>query len=278
MRLLDYSRNVYSQNGEDGILTKILEIIGTTDKWCVEFGAWDGQYLSNTCNFIENLGYSAVLIEASKERFEDLIKRHGKNPKVVALNKLVGHTHEDGLDTILAKTCIPKDFDLLSIDIDGNDYHVWNAMSSYTPKVLCIEFNSSIPTEVDFIQSDHSRNHGSSLLSLTRLGKKKGYELVAVTYLNAIFVRSEFYPLFQITNNEPRAIREDTSTVTYVFCGYDGTIFLAGNERLLWHEVPFSGRIRQLPKIFRSYPGSFGKGKRLLFKAYKKLLSVINKV
>ena len=138
MRLLDHAKNVYSQTGEDGILAAILETIVTRDKWCVEFGAWDGQHFSNTCNLIENSGYSAVLIEGSKERFKDLLKRHGKNSKVFALNKLVGFKPNDGLDSLLTSVPIPKDFDFLSIDIDGNDYHVWSGLSSYTPKVVCI--------------------------------------------------------------------------------------------------------------------------------------------
>nr|VFK56242.1 MAG: hypothetical protein BECKTUN1418F_GA0071002_10832 [Candidatus Kentron sp. TUN]VFK61659.1 MAG: hypothetical protein BECKTUN1418D_GA0071000_115613 [Candidatus Kentron sp. TUN]VFK62495.1 MAG: hypothetical protein BECKTUN1418E_GA0071001_10812 [Candidatus Kentron sp. TUN] len=62
--LLEYRRNVYSQTGEDGIIEKILDIIPRNDKWCVEFGAWDGSFLSNTRHLIEHKGFSAVLIEA----------------------------------------------------------------------------------------------------------------------------------------------------------------------------------------------------------------------
>ena len=121
MRLLDYSANVYSQNGEDGILLQILEVIPIKDKWCVEFGAWDGQYLSNTCNLIETHDYSAVLIEADKKKFAGLLKRHGGNSKVIPLRMFVGFKPEDSLDRILSDKEIPNDFDLLSIDITSND-------------------------------------------------------------------------------------------------------------------------------------------------------------
>src|SRR5260370_39426352 len=84
MRLLDYAANVYSQNGEDGILSKILELLPAKDEWCVEFGAWDGRYLSNTCNLIEKSGYSAVLIEPDRKKFADLLKHHGNNRNVIA--------------------------------------------------------------------------------------------------------------------------------------------------------------------------------------------------
>jgi hypothetical protein len=270
MRLLQFAKDIYSQNGEDGILAAILETIGTADKWCVEFGAWDGQHFSNTCNLIENQGYSAVMIEASKQRFEDLLKRYGSTTKVIAQNRFVGFTQNDGLDTILASTPIPKNFDLLSIDIDGNDYHVWNAVSTYTPKVVCIEYNPTIPTEIAFIQPAQPEvSQGSSLLALTQLGTKKGYELVCVTALNAIFVRSEYFPLFQIANNDPHLLRENVAFITHVFCGYDGTIFIAGNGALPWHGLTYSSRLRKVPKVFRCFPGNFGRLKQKAFGVYK---------
>ena len=174
MRLLDFAANTHSQKGEDGVLAKILQTLPATDRWCVEFGAWDGRHLSNTCNLIENSGYSAVLIEPNSKRFADLTELHRKNPKMHCINKFVGFGKDNSLDTLLANTPIPAQFDLLSIDIDGNDYHAWAATSAYTPKVVCVEFNPTIPTEVEFVQpADPVVSQGSSLLSLTLLGKKR---------------------------------------------------------------------------------------------------------
>jgi hypothetical protein len=273
MRLLDHAKNVYSQYGEDGIFAAMLEIIPDPDKWCVEFGAWDGEFLSNTCNMIEHSGYSAVMIEANRKSFAGLLQRHGANPKVVALNQCVGFSSADGLDTILAPTPVPKDFDLLSIDIDGNDYHVWKALSAYTPKIVCVEFNPTVPTEVDFVQpADPTLCHGASLLALTRLGRDKGYELVAVTRTNVIFVQARYFPLFGLTNNEPRVLREDTSMVTHIFCGHDGTIFFTGADLMPWHGLRLSGRLRKLPGIFRRYPENFSRPTRKLFNVYRKVL------
>jgi hypothetical protein len=68
--LLDFARNDFSQAGEDGVLEKILELLPETqDRWCDEFGAWDGEYLSNTASLIKNKGFSAVMIEANRSRF-----------------------------------------------------------------------------------------------------------------------------------------------------------------------------------------------------------------
>jgi hypothetical protein len=272
MRLLDHTKNIYSQCGEDGILAKILEILPSKDRWCVEFGAWDGKYMSNTCNLIEHSGYSTVLIEPNKNKCDDLCRRYATKPDAIILNKFVGFTPQDNLDALLAGKPIPKDFDVLSIDIDGNDYHVWNAIVNYTPKVVCIEFNPSIPTEVDFVQvADPKVSHGSSLLAFARLGRQKGYELVCVTQLNAIFVWSTYFSLFGISNNAPNVLREDVSLVTNIFSGYDGTLFISGCDYLPWHLIPYQKRIRQLPRFFRSYPGNFNRLKTKLFSLYRKL-------
>ena len=139
--LLEHASDVTSQNGEDGIIAKILEVIGTPRGWCVEFGAWDGRYLSNTHNLIANKDFYAVMIEGSATRFRDLMAAFKDNPKVYPVNAFVGFTEADGLDAILARTPIPEEFDVLSIDIDGNDYHVWSAVTRYRPRVVVIEYN-----------------------------------------------------------------------------------------------------------------------------------------
>ncbi|MFB0524758.1 MAG: FkbM family methyltransferase, partial [Phycisphaerae bacterium] len=148
--LNQYARTVTSQSGEDGIIEKILEVINDNDKWCVEFGSWNGKNLSNTYSLIVDKDYSAVLIEADAERIKDLLRTFGNNPKVTPINALVGFDVDDNLDTILKNTHIPNNFDLLSIDVDGNDYHIWDVVKEYRPKVVVIEFNGTIPPEVEF--------------------------------------------------------------------------------------------------------------------------------
>jgi hypothetical protein len=253
--LLEFASNVYSQTGEDGVLSKILEILPDRDAWCVEFGAWDGRYLSNACNLIENAGYSAVLIEGDKKRCRKLAKNFRGNRRVFPINDFVGFSEDANLDTILRGTPIPSNFDFLSIDIDGNDYHVWKRVTEYRPKVVCIEFNPSIPTEVDFVQAaDPAVNQGCGLRPLVFLGKEKGYELVSVLPHNAIFVRSEYFPLFEIADNKPETLRTSTTWVTHIFTGYDGTVFLRGARVLPWHRVKMTeSRMQVLPKRRRRY-------------------------
>ena len=185
-----FARTFASQGGEDGIIEKILEILGNSTKWCVEFGSWDGKYLSNTYNLIANHDYSAVLIEGDAKRFKVLKKNFGDNSKIIPVNAFVGSNEDDCLDRILEKTEMPEEFDLLSIDIDGSDYHVWDAVQKYSPKVVVIEFNPTVPPCVEFVQArDMTVNQGSGILSMVNLAKKKGYELVAAESANAFFVK-----------------------------------------------------------------------------------------
>lgn len=273
MRLLDYSRNKHSQFGEDGIIEKILATLGTRDRWCVEFGAWDGVHLSNTRNLIETAGYRAVLIEGDAARHSDLARGAASDPGITAIHALVGWTGPNRLDALLAPNALPKDFDLLSIDIDGNDYHVWAALEDYTPKVVCIEFNPSIPVGVEFIQpADPTIQQGTSLAALIRLGRTKGYELVAATSTNGLFVRRADLPAFGLADNSESALREDLSGVTQVFCGYDGSIHFHGCGKLPWHGLSYRGRVRPVPRIFRRYPPGPEGLRASLFSIYKKVL------
>ena len=266
--LLEFKRDEYSQTGEDGIIEKILEVLPCNDKWCVEFGAWDGLYLTNTRHLILSKGFSAVLIEADKKRFLDLQRNYAQAKGVTPINRFVGFGDNDSLDHILSETPIPDAFDLLSIDIDGNDYHVWRRVERYQPKIVVIEFNPTIPTELRFVQeANPALNQGASLLSLVELGKEKGYELVCVLHFNAIFVRKHFFHLFNLESNEPHILRTNLSSITYLFSGYDGRVFLRGNCKLPWHHgVRLKERnIQPLPRFIRGFPGNYTWLQSLMF-------------
>ncbi|WYD80838.1 MAG: hypothetical protein V8K32_00280 [Candidatus Electrothrix gigas] len=198
--LNEYRKNVTSQAGEDGIIEYLCARLGIQSGWCVEFGAWDGKHLSNTWNLIQN-GWSGVLIEGNKEKAESLNALYVKNPSVYTICAYVGFDESDqnGLDALLSATPTPKKFELLSIDIDGNDWYVWNAMKNYQPAVVIIEANSSIPASVSKVHPVNSGG-GASARALVELARCKGYELVAHTG-NCIFVRSDLYPKVDLQDN-----------------------------------------------------------------------------
>jgi len=269
--LLQYEKNVYSQSGEDGIVQAVLNAIGERDHWCVEFGAWDGRRFSNTRNLIESYFYNAVLIEGDADRFAALKKFYAAHRNVTAVHAFVGFGKEDGLDSILKKTAIPRRFDFLSIDIDGNDFHVWKAMEIYQPKLICIEFNPTIPNECDFVQPpDPKVNQGSSLKALVALGKAKGYELASVLQYNAFFVRSDLHARLEICANSAEILRKDLSQITYLFQGFDGHIFVQGKQRLQWHGLDFDEEdLQLLPASLQKFARNYSPAEKKLFEGYK---------
>ncbi|MGO1118545.1 hypothetical protein ACTL6U_07570 [Rhodovibrionaceae bacterium A322] len=232
--LLDHSHDVVSQFGEDGIFQKLFEIIGTENKWCVEFGAWDGKNLSNTYNLIHNQNWQGVLIEGDKSRFGDLEVTYGDNERAHCFCGAVGFDADNHLESYLGQTDIPKTFDLLSIDIDGNDWHVWESLKNYRPRVVVVEFNPTVPNDVIFVQDkDPEVNQGCSLMALITLGKRKGYELACATAINGIFVVKEEFDKLGIADNDIDAMFQSAQDGR-VFNAYDGTIYTIGMPRLRW--------------------------------------------
>jgi hypothetical protein len=253
--LLRHAKNVYSQTGEDGILQAVFERVpaSVAGRWAVEFGAWDGKKFSNSCNLVMHHAWHGVFIEANPAKYELLLQTYAGNSRTHCLKAFVTFDGDSCLDALLAATPAPVDYDLLSIDIDGNDYHIWESVRRYRPKVVVIEFNPSIPHTIAFVQPrDMKVQQGSSLKALNDLGMAKGYALVCVTELNAIFVREDFFPAFEICDNSPETLHKDTQYLTQVFQLYDGTLVFHGCKRLLWHDVPIKDeRLQILPPELR---------------------------
>jgi hypothetical protein len=185
------SRN-YSQGGEDGVLLRLFEKIGIRHRYFVEFGAWDGVHLSNTANLRLNHGWSGLLLEGSDRADGELVKR--------------AHVHAENVEALFRENDVPRDFDLLSIDIDGNDYWVWKAIESFTPRVVIVEYNIFFMWQTAKTMAydpsywwdiDNFRKyHGASLAAFEKLGREKGYVLAYTEPYcpNAIFVRAEDLP------------------------------------------------------------------------------------
>lgn len=196
-----YRRNVYSQNGEDGVITEILRRLGIECGTCVDVGANDGKSLSNTYHLIEQ-GWAAVLIERDSNLSGSLLEIATMYPQQVqVISRIVGFEVDDNLDVILAKTDIPHDFDLLNIDIDGYDLQVWAALTAYYPKIVIVEINSSIPLGVHQIHGNGAQ--GASVTSMLDLATAKGYRFVCHTG-NMIFVLSSLADRLSLPDEEIR--------------------------------------------------------------------------
>jgi hypothetical protein len=182
--LNDRRRNVYSQNGEDGVLEAVFEKIGTRNRWCCELGAADGLEFSNTANlWRQQGGWNAVLIEADKGRYDKLVETLSGQPNVVGLHRYV--SPRCPLNSVLQETGAPKDLDLVSIDVDGEDIRIWGDLSRYVPRVVVIEVDSLCAPG-----SGPSSRGMATLDEVVKLGWEKGYQLALHTG-NAVFVRTE---------------------------------------------------------------------------------------
>lgn len=192
--LRDNRRSVTSSTGEDGVLEAIFDRIGAENKWCCEFGALDGKTGSNTWNLIHNHGWRGILIEGDPERYKRLLKNVPSIGDAVPVQAFVGSDGPDSLDNILARSGAPADIDLVSIDIDNDDYFVWQGLHNHKPRVVLIEVNSQWPLAAEKIPvpgyHGFTYRTGASLRSMVQLAKSKGYELALHT-ANGIFVRRD---------------------------------------------------------------------------------------
>jgi hypothetical protein len=254
--LLDHRANVTSQIGQDGILAKIFEVIGPGARCCVEFGAWDGRWLSNTYSLIADRGWRGFLIEGNAGKCAEIRANHPYD-RVTAVNAVVGWDGENALDAILTRYQAPAEPDLMCIDVDGNDWHIWWALERHRPRVVMIEFNPTVPNDVHFVQDpDLAVHQGASLLAMIWLGREKGYSLVSANRWDAFFVTDELCPAFGIPDNGIDAMHFYPDMETRLFQGYDGTLLTAGNHRLIWKNVDFtSEEIQVLPRSLRHLGG-----------------------
>ena len=183
--LNNFESTVYSQSGEDGILEAIFSRVGICNKFFVEFGVGDG-HECNTRILREKQHWTGLLMDG-----------RGLKPSLVKQEFITA----ENINGLFKKYNVPDEFDLLSIDLDGNDYWVWKALSNqYSPRVVVIEYNASIPPAISrtieydaHFKWDGTDYFGASLLALVKLGSVKGYTLVGCNNfgVNAFFVRND---------------------------------------------------------------------------------------
>jgi hypothetical protein len=197
----EFERQVRSQNGEDGIVEELLRRIGDPTRYFAEFGVTDGA----ECNtaYLAECGWSGLMLEGDPERFARLSKNYAGMPKVRLDQRFV--TAENIAD-VFATSGVPVEFDVLSIDIDGNDYWLWQALRSYRPRVVVVEYNAAYPPPELFVMPydpaytwDKTSYFGASLASFEALGLELGYALLGTEKkgVNAFFVRKDLVPATQ---------------------------------------------------------------------------------
>lgn len=194
-RLFLAACQVCSQNGEDGVIREIFRRVGTSNRVCVEIGVGEGT--ENNTAFLISQGWRGFWFDGNDQFLKTIERREDVKKLVRGCQALV--TKENVAD-LLDRSGVPVEFDLLSIDVDQNTYHIWDGLGRFRPRVVVVEYNASLPPDLEWVVHyspkrvwDGSVNFGASLKALEMLGQRKGYVLVSCDFtgVNAFFVRSD---------------------------------------------------------------------------------------
>jgi hypothetical protein len=235
-RLRDAEFRVFSQWGEDGIIQYLVAAVAIESPQFVEIGVEDYRE-SNTRYLAMSSNWTGLLIDGSAGCINDINQqsvtwRHG----IIARRAFVD---KDNVNSLIAAGGIRGRIGLLSIDIDGNDYWVWEALNVIEPSIVVIEYNPlwgkkdcvAVPYDPKFIRSEkHYSNvyYGASLRALVDLGRRKGYRFVGCNSAgtNAFFLRADIdskIPSAEVDHeySEPRFREARTKSGRLSYCSLE---------------------------------------------------------
>ena len=216
---------VFSQHREDGIIDHLLESLGIDTGTFVEFGFSAAQ--CNCLNIALNRKFTGTFIDGSQKKCR-MAKQAYRWLGLKNVQVIHSFLTAENLNTVIADCGVPLEVDVLSVDVDGNDYWFWSELEVISAKVVVIEYNASfgsqlcvtVPYDPDFRRyekHDSGFYHGASLRALEHLGRKKGYRLVAcdATGVNAFFLRDDLCAEAIETLLVQEAFRENRGRVKY---------------------------------------------------------------
>lgn len=195
-RLLKYAAQVCSQSGEDGVIQEIFRRIQSADRTFVEVGVGDGT--ENNTAFLLSLGWRGFWIDGDDAFLQNIETR--PDLQGGCIKGLASFVTRENITELFSKLSVPLEFDLLSLDVDQNTYYLWEVLEKYRPRVVVVEYNASIPPEIEWKVNyaadrtwNGTHNFGASLKAYEVLGRRLGYSLVGCDFLgaNAFFVRDD---------------------------------------------------------------------------------------
>jgi hypothetical protein len=205
-----FDARVYSQNGEDGILRYLLSIVGSPARSFVEFGF--GIRENNSLRLVLQEHYNGLYLdgfEPTVRVFNTAARQHGlRNVRAECQ-----YLSASNLNEVFQRYGVAAEVDVLSIDVDGVDYWLWQAATSINPRLVAIEFNATmgkeqavtVPYAADFdrrLMGCYGHYHGASIKAMTNLASRKGYALLGCDSdgCNLFFVRQDLLrpPLFEV--------------------------------------------------------------------------------
>jgi hypothetical protein len=200
---MEYFKTVFSQFGEDGILEEIIKRIDCQNKFYVEFGAGNGTIISNTANLRINKNWKGLLLEGDKSMVDSV------NSKEINLyHEMI---FSNNINELFVKYNVPEKFGLLSVDIDGDDAYVLEALDTnrFTPDIIIAEFNPGLPNNYGIKIKEqrgnlsnselHKRGYlGCNLKEINNILTIKDYKFVTTVSVNCIFVKSDLFSKLKI--------------------------------------------------------------------------------
>jgi hypothetical protein len=231
--LADTEFRIYSQWGEDGILEWLIQRLPISSNRFIELGV-ENYAEANTRFLLINRNWKGLIVDSSPQNMGSV--RQDEIYWRFDLKAVPAFIHRDNINRLFSDNGFCGKIGVLSIDIDGNDYWVWEAIETVNPDIIVCEYNAvfgdilpiSIPYTQDFFRTRvHSSNlyFGASIQALRLLAGRKGYELVGTNRAgcNAFFVRKDLMPAIDscIASKEPfhsfvRESRDQNGRLTYV--------------------------------------------------------------
>ena len=193
---------VFSQYEEDGKILFILAVIGIKNESFIEIGSDDGLN-SNCANLALNFGWHGLFIDANRQSIARGKYFYNRYPNTFGQKPVFvfAKVTRDNINDLIKQNGYTGEVDLLSLDIDGNDYWIWDAITVVNPRIVIIETfidygkrNIVVPYNPEYsFPGKHPQYHGASPVAMVKLGKKKGYRLIGANQLgfNFIFVRND---------------------------------------------------------------------------------------
>jgi hypothetical protein len=198
---------VFSQFDEDGVILFCLSAAGTGARRFVDIGAGDGVIASNTANLALNLGFHGLFIDARATEVERGRHFYAAHPDTkerppVFLREWV--TRENA-NELVRRAGFEGEIDFLSIDLDGNDYWIFEALDCVQPRLVCVEthtehglddFVAPYDPDFDWRRAPRESRIGASPLAMTRLAERLGYRLVGANLygFNVLYLRADLAP------------------------------------------------------------------------------------
>jgi hypothetical protein len=195
----------FSQFEEDGKILFIMAVLGIQEGVFLDLGSADGVN-SNCANLALNFGWRGFFFDGNQSNIERGRTFYNSHPDTWAYPPMFvcAMINRENINQLLTEASVPPEVDFMSIDIDGNDYWVWDALSVTTPKVVMIETHIEfgmndivVPYDKDYVYPGrHPDYHGASPVAMEKLARRKGYRLVGANRygFNTIYVREGLAP------------------------------------------------------------------------------------